>query len=76
VKGTPTDCVIMGVRHIMIGDNRPIWCFSGVNRGQNVAEDVTYSGTIAGAMEGTFSAFPRFAVSQAYRASATRWHPL
>ena len=52
VKGTPTDCVIMGVRHIM-KDNPPDLLLSGVNRGQNVAEDVTYSGTIAGAMEGT-----------------------
>ena len=40
VKGTPTDCVIMGVRHIM-KDNPPDLLLSGVNRGQNVAEDVT-----------------------------------
>jgi 5'-nucleotidase len=39
---------------------------SGVNRGQNVAEDVTYSGTIAGAMEGTILGVPSFALSQAY----------
>ena len=51
LKGTPTDCVIMGVRKIM-ADNPPDLVLSGVNRGQNVAEDVTYSGTIAGAMEG------------------------
>ena len=51
MKGTPTDCVIMGVRHIM-KDNPPDLVLSGVNRGQNVAEDVTYSGTVAGAMEG------------------------
>ena len=48
IKGTPTDCVIMGVRHIMF-ENRPDLILSGVNRGQNVAEDVSYSGTIAGA---------------------------
>ncbi|RUP13265.1 MAG: 5'/3'-nucleotidase SurE, partial [Methylobacterium sp.] len=49
VKGTPSDCVILGVRHIL-GDHGPDLVLSGVNRGQNVAEDVTYSGTIAAAM--------------------------
>ena len=58
LKGTPTDCVIMGVRKIL-ADRLPDLVLSGVNRGQNVAEDVTYSGTIAGAMEGRSSAFPR-----------------
>lgn len=65
VKGTPTDCVIMAVRHIMEGQ-RPDLVLSGVNRGQNVAEDVTYSGTIAAAMEGTLLGIPSIAVSQAY----------
>jgi 5'-nucleotidase len=65
VKGTPTDCVIMGVRHIM-KDNPPDLLLSGVNRGQNVAEDVTYSGTIAGAMEGTTLGVPSIALSQGY----------
>src|SRR6476620_8639153 len=51
VKGTPTDCVIMGARHILNGKG-PDLVLSGVNRGRNVAEDVTYSGTIAGAIEG------------------------
>jgi 5'-nucleotidase len=65
VKGTPTDCVIMGVRMIM-ADKRPDLVLSGVNRGQNVAEDVTYSGTIAGAMEGAMLGIPSIALSQAY----------
>ena len=65
VKGTPTDCVIMGVRHIVM-EKRPDLVLSGVNRGQNVAEDVVYSGTIAGAMEGTIMGVPSFALSQAY----------
>jgi 5'-nucleotidase len=65
VKGTPTDCVIMGMRHIM-AETPPDLLLSGVNRGQNVAEDVTYSGTIAGAMEGTTLGVPSFALSQAY----------
>ncbi len=65
VQGTPTDCVIMGVRKI-IADARPDLILSGVNRGQNVAEDVTYSGTIAAAMEGTLLGVPSIALSQAY----------
>jgi 5'-nucleotidase len=65
VKGTPTDCIIMAVRHIL-SDHPPDLVLSGVNRGQNVAEDVTYSGTVAGAMEGTVLGFPSFALSQAY----------
>lgn len=64
VKGTPTDCVIMGVRHIL--DGPPALILSGVNRGQNVAEDVSYSGTVAGAIEGTVLGFPSFALSQAF----------
>ena len=64
VKGTPTDCVIMGARHIM--KDVPDLVLSGVNRGRNAAEDVTYSGTVAGAMEGTVLGIPSFALSQAY----------
>jgi 5'-nucleotidase len=65
VRGTPTDCVIMGVRHILF-EHRPDLVLSGVNRGQNVAEDVSYSGTIAGAIEGTILGIPSIALSQAY----------
>ncbi|HEX8167981.1 MAG TPA: 5'/3'-nucleotidase SurE [Beijerinckiaceae bacterium] len=65
VKGTPTDCVIMGLRHV-IREARPDLVLCGVNRGQNVAEDVTYSGTVAGAMEGTILGVPSIALSQAY----------
>ena len=65
VQGTPTDCVLMGVRKIM-ADVRPDLILSGVNRGQNVAEDVTYSGTIAATMEGTLIGVPSIALSQAY----------
>jgi 5'-nucleotidase len=65
VKGTPTDCVIMGVRYILEG-RLPDLVLSGVNRGQNVADDVTYSGTIAGAMEGSILGIPSFALSQCY----------
>jgi 5'-nucleotidase len=65
LKGTPTDCVIMAVRKILL-DNPPDLVISGVNCGQNVAEDVSYSGTIAGAMEGAILGVPSIALSQAY----------
>ena len=68
VKGTPTDCVIMGVRHILNGKG-PDLILSGVNRGQNAAEDVTYSGTIAGALEAAILGIPSLALSQAYSAA-------
>ncbi|WP_298267287.1 5'/3'-nucleotidase SurE [uncultured Bradyrhizobium sp.] len=65
VRGTPTDCVIMGARHVL-GDKLPDLVLSGVNKGRNVAEDVVYSGTIAGALEGTILGFPSFALSQEF----------
>src|SRR5436305_7136651 len=74
VKGTPTDCVIMGARYI-VKEGSPDLVLSGVNRGLNAAEDVTYSGTIAGAMEGTILGIPSIALSQAYGAN-TRQNPL
>ena len=55
VKGTPTDCVIMGVRHVL-EDKRPDLVLSGINRGQN----------LAGAMEGTILGIQAIALSQAY----------
>ena len=57
VKGTPTDCVIMGVRYLLL-DKPPDLVLSGVNAGQNMADDVTYSGTIAGAFEGKPARYP------------------
>lgn len=74
VRGTPTDCVIMGARHIL-GDKMPDVVLSGVNRGRNVAEDVVYSGTIAGALEGTILGLPSFALSQEFSVE-TREKPL
>jgi len=65
VKGTPTDCVIMAVRKLLL-DQPPDLVISGVNSGQNIAEDVTYSGTIAGAMEATILGIPAIALSQCY----------
>jgi 5'-nucleotidase len=65
VRGTPTDCVIMGVRHVLDGKQVDL-VLSGVNRGRNVGEDVIYSGTVAGAMEGTVLGIPAVALSQSY----------
>ena len=65
VKGTPTDCVIMGVNRIL-DSRKPDLILSGVNRGHNLAEDVTYSGTIAAAMEGTLLGIKSIALSQGY----------
>jgi 5'-nucleotidase len=68
VKGTPTDCVIMGAYHLM-KDHRPDLVLSGVNQGRNAGEDVTYSGTVAGAIEGAILNIPSVALSQAYAAA-------
>ncbi|WP_407051355.1 5'/3'-nucleotidase SurE [Methyloraptor flagellatus] len=64
VRGTPTDCVIMGIRHVL--PEKPDLVLSGINRGSNIADDVTYSGTVAGAMEGTILGVPSIALSQAF----------
>jgi len=73
VRGTPTDCVIMGSRHVL-GNRMPDIVLSGVNKGRNVAEDVVYSGTIAGALEGTILGLPSFALSQEF-SMETRQNP-
>jgi 5'-nucleotidase len=73
VQGTPTDCVMMAIRHVMAG-GPPDLVLSGVNRGANMADDVTYSGTIAAAMEGTVLGVPSIALSQAYGFGNTGAH--
>jgi len=65
VSGTPTDCVLLGVQDLL-ADKGPDLVLSGVNRGQNIAEDVTFSGTVAGAMQGLQLGVPSIAFSQAY----------
>ncbi|MDE3114440.1 MAG: 5'/3'-nucleotidase SurE [Pseudomonadota bacterium] len=65
VTGTPTDCVMIALAEVM-KDGKPDLVLSGVNRGSNLADDVTYSGTIAGAMEGTALGIPSIALSQTY----------
>jgi 5'-nucleotidase len=61
--GTPTDCVMLAVTELMAGQ-RPHLVLSGVNRGANLAEDVTLSGTVAGAIEGMAMGVPSIALSQ------------
>lgn len=66
VSGTPTDAVMLAVGHLM-KDTPPDLVLSGVNRGANLAEDVTYSGTVSAAMEGAISGIRSIALSQVYR---------
>lgn len=65
VDGSPADCVIMALGHLM-ERARPDLILSGVNRGFNVAEDISYSGTVAGAREGALQRIRSIALSQAY----------
>jgi len=66
IQGTPTDCVMLAVSHL-IPDRKPDLVLSGVNRGMNVAEDVSMSGTVAGAIEGMALGIPSIALSQMLR---------
>ncbi len=61
VDGTPTDCVNIAVTHVFKG--LPDLVVSGVNKGWNLGDDVTYSGTVAGALEGALLGMPAIAVS-------------
>lgn len=63
VAGTPTDCVILAIQDIL--DRAPDLVLSGINRGQNLAEDVTFSGTVAGALAAMALDVPGIALSQA-----------
>ena len=68
VTGTPTDCVVLAVNDLM--PERPDLVLSGVNRGHNIGEDVSYSGTVAGALQGMAMGIPSIALSQ----SLERFH--
>lgn len=63
VDGTPTDCVMLAVKHLL-RERRPELVLSGINGGGNVGEDLTYSGTVAAAMEATLLDIPAIALSQ------------
>jgi 5'-nucleotidase len=65
VTGTPTDAVMMALAYIM-KESPPDLVLSGINRGANLAEDVTYSGTVSAAMEGALAGVRSIALSQSY----------
>lgn len=67
VSGTPTDCVLLALQEAIPVKEQPVkLILSGVNRGSNAADDVTYSGTVAAAMEGTILHVPSIALSQLF----------
>lgn len=63
INGTPTDCVAVGVNKIL--PERPAFVVSGINKGANLGDDITYSGTVSAAIESTIMGIPAFAVSLA-----------
>ena len=65
VNGTPTDCVNIAVKGLL--KEMPKLIVSGINKGPNLGDDVTYSGTVAGAIEGLLLGIPSFAVSLSAR---------
>jgi 5'-nucleotidase len=67
VDGTPTDCVNLAINAVL--KTRPALLVSGINRGANLGDDVTYSGTVSAAMEGTLLGVPSIAVSLIGRAT-------
>ncbi len=73
VDGTPTDCVLLAIKFIM-KEARPTLVLSGINGGGNLGEDITYSGTVAAAMEATLLGVPSVALSQHFtRPNGPRW---
>ena len=61
IDGTPTDCVNIAITHVLKG--KPDLIVSGINKGWNLGDDVTYSGTVSGALEGALLSIPSVAVS-------------
>ena len=64
--GTPADCVYLAISHIMKG-TPPDLVVSGINHGPNIADDITYSGTVAAALEATMLGVPSVAISLCLR---------
>jgi 5'-nucleotidase len=67
VDGTPTDCVALALFQILKEELKPDLCVSGINYGWNLGDDVSYSGTVAGALEATIMGVPGIAFSLAAR---------
>lgn len=73
VDGTPTDCMVLAILKLL-KDRKPTLMLSGINHGANLGEDVTYSGTVAAAMEATLLGIPSIAFSQGTSSDAPmRW---
>jgi len=64
--GTPTDCVFIGLNNLFDDENKPDLVISGINIGSNMGEDITYSGTVAGASEAVLQGVPGIAISQVF----------
>lgn len=74
VDGTPTDSVLLAINEVMV-DHQPDLVLSGVNKGGNLGEDITYSGTVSAAMEATLLGIPAIALSQFFTdRNAIPWH--
>jgi 5'-nucleotidase len=73
VDGTPTDCVNIGITHILRA--KPDLIVSGINSGWNLGDDVTYSGTVSGALEGALLMIPSIAVSAERRHNVCEYAP-
>jgi len=71
VSGTPADCVVLGVSHLM--EPKPDLVLSGVNHGMNIADSIPYSGTVGAAMTGLMMGIPSIALSQFFRGPVTHW---
>ena len=67
VTGTPTDCIQLGLNGLLRGRERPWLVVSGINRGPNLGDDITYSGTVSAAMEAVLLGVPAVAFSQVGR---------
>jgi 5'-nucleotidase len=67
VTGTPGDCAVMGICHLMTESGAPQLLLSGVNRGLNLGMETVFSGTVGGAMTGMMLGVPSIALSQAYK---------
>src|SRR5262249_44008551 len=65
VDGTPTDCVLLAVKKVL-ADKRPSLVISGINGGANLGDDVSYSGTVAAAIEATMLGVPAIALSMTF----------
>jgi len=73
VDGTPTDCVNIAITHVLKG--KPDLIVSGINKGWNLGDDVTYSGTVSGALEGALLSIPSIAVSTQRRGHEFQFGP-